>query len=260
MSADRSLYPSFAALGDSFTEGLDDPCPGGGYRGWADRVAGHLAELVGANFRYANLAVRGRRLPQIVAEQVPAAVTLRPALVSLSGGTNDALRRHFDGTALHASLRAGVEQLSANGSRVLLFTGNNPTRRLPAIRTLIPRIAALNSAARAVAAEYDCVLVDLWPAAEVFDHPAMWSEDRLHLSSAGHERVAGAVLAALGLRSNEDWLAPPGSVAPPSWRRARAADARWVRSYAGPWLRRRVTGRSSGDTVQPKRPALDPYA
>jgi lysophospholipase L1-like esterase len=36
-------YRSYAAIGDSFTEGLDDPAPGGGYRGWADRLAGHLA-------------------------------------------------------------------------------------------------------------------------------------------------------------------------------------------------------------------------
>jgi hypothetical protein len=37
---------SFAALGDSFTEGLNDPRPGGGYLGWADRVATVLAERV----------------------------------------------------------------------------------------------------------------------------------------------------------------------------------------------------------------------
>jgi hypothetical protein len=37
---------SFVAIGDSFTEGLNDPTPGGGFRGWADRleVSGTLAE------------------------------------------------------------------------------------------------------------------------------------------------------------------------------------------------------------------------
>jgi hypothetical protein len=35
---------SFAALGDSFTEGLADPGPDGTFRGWADRFAGHLAD------------------------------------------------------------------------------------------------------------------------------------------------------------------------------------------------------------------------
>ncbi len=52
---------TFVAIGDSFTEGLNDPDPGGGFRGWADRVAGALsAQRPG--FRYANLAVRGCRV------------------------------------------------------------------------------------------------------------------------------------------------------------------------------------------------------
>jgi hypothetical protein len=38
-------------------------------------------------------------------------------------------------------------------------------------------------------------------------------------------------------------------------------DAEWVRRYVGPWVGRRLRGRSSGDLVQPKRPEplpLDP--
>ena len=66
--------PSFVAIGDSFTEGVGDPAPGGGFRGWADRVAGLLAVRY-PGLRYANLAVRGKLLRQIVADQVPAAAT-----------------------------------------------------------------------------------------------------------------------------------------------------------------------------------------
>jgi lysophospholipase L1-like esterase len=78
---DDKLFPrspgeaSFVAIGDSFTEGLNDAAPGGGFRGWADRLAGLLAaEYPG--LRYANLAVRGKLLRQIVAEQVPAAAAM----------------------------------------------------------------------------------------------------------------------------------------------------------------------------------------
>jgi lysophospholipase L1-like esterase len=41
----RTSWHRYVALGDSFTEGLSDPDPErpGGYRGWADRLAGHLA-------------------------------------------------------------------------------------------------------------------------------------------------------------------------------------------------------------------------
>ena len=64
-------WRSFVAVGDSFTEGMDDAYPDGTYRGWADLVATRLAAEAGPDFRYANLAIRGRLFPSVVAEQVP---------------------------------------------------------------------------------------------------------------------------------------------------------------------------------------------
>ncbi len=85
-----SEISSYVAIGDSFTEGLHDPGPGGGYLGWADRVAGVLsAQRPG--FRYANLAIRGKLLDQVIAEQLPPAVEMAPDLVSLAAGGNDIL-------------------------------------------------------------------------------------------------------------------------------------------------------------------------
>jgi len=37
-----------------------------------------------------------------------------------------------------------------------------------------------------------------------------------------------------------------------------AENARWTREFLVPWVHRRLTGRSSGDLVDPKRPALAP--
>ena len=70
---------SFLALGDSFTEGLNDRVPGGqgAYRGWADRFADLLAADQ-PGLRYANLAIRGKLLGEVADEQVPRAVELRP--------------------------------------------------------------------------------------------------------------------------------------------------------------------------------------
>ena len=80
------------SIGDSFTEGLcDDLRPDGQYRGWADRVAGALAPV-----EYANLAVRGKLLDQIVAEQVPVAAAMAPDVVTFHAGGNDVLRRSTD--------------------------------------------------------------------------------------------------------------------------------------------------------------------
>ena len=74
----EQLEPA-VALGDSFTEGVGDPDPQrpNGVRGWADRVAEVLAART-ADFGYANLAIRGRKLPQVLAEQLEPALALRP--------------------------------------------------------------------------------------------------------------------------------------------------------------------------------------
>ena len=87
----------FVALGDSFTEGVgdDDPTRPNGVRGWADRMAERLA-AADAGFGYANLAIRGKKLRQIMAEQVDAAVELKPTLVSIYAGANDILRPRID--------------------------------------------------------------------------------------------------------------------------------------------------------------------
>ncbi|HEY3535412.1 MAG TPA: SGNH/GDSL hydrolase family protein, partial [Pedococcus sp.] len=58
------VWHRYVAIGDSFTEGMSDPDPSrpGAFLGWADRLAGHLSQLAGGDFTYANLAVRGRLL------------------------------------------------------------------------------------------------------------------------------------------------------------------------------------------------------
>ena len=248
---------AFVAIGDSFTEGLDDTLPGGGYRGWADRVADRLSVEV-PGFEYANLAVRGKLLGQVVDEQLPAALALEPTLVSIAAGTNDALRRHFDPERARDLLREAVRQIRVAGALPVLFTGTDPSRRMPVLRRLLPRIEALNAAAREAAWEHDAVLVDLWPAT-LFDDTRLWSEDRLHLNSLGHARVADAVLEALGLEVRHDWRAALQPTAALPWHRARAADVRWAGSFLAPWLVRRVRGVSSGDGISAKHPQLAPW-
>ncbi len=71
------MIGSYVAVGDSFTEGVGDPGPDGAFVGWADRLAVLLADRrPEGDFDYTNLAVRGKLLDQIVADQVPRAVEL----------------------------------------------------------------------------------------------------------------------------------------------------------------------------------------
>jgi lysophospholipase L1-like esterase len=249
-------WRSFVAVGDSFTEGMSDMYPDGTYRGWADLVAARLAAEV-PEFRYANLAVRGRLFDRVVSDQVPVAEEMRPDLVSFAAGGNDALRRNFDGPRLVERFDKVVGGFREAGTDVIIFRFADVSRRLPGRRLILPRVAVLNRAVGEIAERHGAYLVDLW-ADEAFYDPLLWSIDRLHLNTLGHRRVAARVLAALGVEPDPAWLVPPDPTPVLSWARRRAADARWARQHFAPWLRRRLTGRSSGDTVTAKRPTLSP--
>lgn len=250
-------WGSFVAVGDSFTEGMDDAYPDGTYRGWADLVATRLAADAGPDFRYANLAIRGRLFPGVVAEQVPSAVAMKPDLISFAAGGNDVLRRTFDPATLVARFDEVVRQLRSGGADVLLFRFADVMARLPGQRLVAPRVQLLNQAVGETAERHGAIMVDLY-ADDTFLNPMLWSTDRLHLSPAGHRRVAGQVLNALGVGCDEEWLMVPPHPAPSPWLAARASDLRWAGQYLAPWMKRRLTGRSSGDTVTAKRPQLGP--
>lgn len=250
---------SYVALGDSFTEGMSDPYPDsdsephGRYRGWADRVAEHLAGHIG-EVRYANLAVRGRLIEQIRGEQVAPAVEMRPDLVTLCAGGNDLLRPGGDPDRVASIFEDIVSQLRNTGARVVIFTGFD-THSQPVMRHLRGKIATYNMHMRAIADRYGCTVVDLW-SMRLFEDERAWSWDRLHLSSEGHRRLALRVAEILGVPVTEDWNAPWPPPEPRDWRTARQEDLYWAREFLVPWIGRRLTGRSSGDNVLPKRPTL----
>ncbi|MFU8875308.1 SGNH/GDSL hydrolase family protein [Micromonospora sp. SL4-19] len=250
-------WRSFVAVGDSFTEGMNDAYPDGTYRGWADLVATRLAAEGGPDFGYANLAIRGRLFPNIVAQQVPAALAMKPDLISFAAGGNDVLRRTFDADSFVPRFDAVIGELRASGADVILFRFADVMARLPGQRLVAPRVNLLNRAVGEVAERHGAILVDLY-ADDTYLNPMLWSTDRLHMSAAGHRRVAGQVLAALGVGCDEEWLMVPPHPAPTPWLAARAADLRWAGQHLAPWIKRRLTGRSSGDLVTAKRPVLGP--
>jgi len=248
---------SFIALGDSFTEGVGDPYPDGTWRGWADRFAAQLA-AASPGLRYANLAIRGRVLKQVVDEQVPAAVALAPDLVSIAAGGNDLLRPKSDPDALAATFEQAVEALRQAGSQVMLFTGFDPGG-FPVIRLIRGKAAAFNAQLRLIARKHGCLQVDLW-SMRVLRDPREWCEDRLHLAADGHRRVALRAAEAAAIPVTADWREPlpQNPAGPPHWLAARQQDVYWARTYAVPWLQRRLRGTSSGDGMDPKRPDLAP--
>ncbi|SFQ54997.1 Lysophospholipase L1 [Amycolatopsis arida] len=242
----------FVALGDSFTEGVGDDHPTypNGVRGWADRVAEELARHE-PELRYANLAVRGRLLRDVVAEQLAPAVAARPDLVTLYAGGNDLMRPRVDVDALAELLDAAVAELAAAGATVVLFTGVDGVAD-PLFRRMRGRTAIYNEHTRVIAARHGALLVDMWAMRELRDR-RMWAADRIHLNAHGHATVARAVLAVLGAEHRIPGVElGPRSELSAAERRAR--NLRWAREHAAPWIGRRLRGQSSGDAVRPKRP------
>jgi len=246
----------FVAVGDSFTEGVGDvdlrlpnDC-----RGWADRVAEELARHQ-PQAQYASLALRGRRLRQIVVEQLEPALAMAPTLVSFHAGGNDLLGARLDMRMLVRGFEDAVARIADSGAHVLLFTEYNVPLS-PVLEPLKLRTAVFNKHIRRISAAYGTLLVDHW-CFEKYQDRRMWAPDRLHMSGIGHEYMAKKVLEVLGATHS---LAAPvlGALQPRSRAEIMTDDAAWLRRDVAPWLSRRFRGVSSGDHLSSRWPALMP--
>lgn len=243
----------FVALSDSFTEGVGDPhlhFPNG-YRGWADRLARQLGRAE-PRWEYANLAIRSKRIDQVLDEQLDAAVALRPTLATFVAGGNDLLALRSDVDAVLARYDEAASALTAVAPEVVVFTVFAPATS-PLLEPVARRVRTFNAGVREIAADRGAVLVD-HAAMREFDDRRLWAADRIHLSRWGHKRMAAAVLRAVGrehtLRLRD--LTDPVPRTP--LRAAVREEAVFLRSEVLPLVRRRLTGRNEGDTAEPKWP------
>ncbi|WP_327174440.1 SGNH/GDSL hydrolase family protein [Streptomyces sp. NBC_01335] len=239
----NASYTSFVAVGDSFTEGMSDLLPDGTYRGWADVLASRLAAR-SPGFRYANLAVRGKLIGQIVDEQVESAAALQADVVTLVGGLNDTLRPKCDMGMVRGRLEEAVERLAPSCKTLVLM--RSPGRNGPVMDRFRPRMEELFALVDDLAGRHGAVVADLYGAPSLGD-PRLWDIDRLHLTAEGHRRVAEAVWQTLGLPAESDWRTPMGAAVPVRWSTRRIEDVRFAKQHLVPWIGRRLTGRSSGD-------------
>ena len=253
------MWHRYVAIGDSFSEGLVDPDPlrDNAFVGWADYLARALSAYAGGDFAYANLAVRGRLLADVVGPQLDTALAMSPELVSMVGGGNDLLRPSVDLDALAGRLEAAVVRIRATGADVLLATPTD-TAEAGLFKALRSRHAIHTANLFTIAQNHGCHVLNLWGLTALRDW-RMWGEDRIHLTTEGHQRVAQAALLALGLPSaDQSWRdrLPPAPRAP---RREQWAEhGQWAREYFGPWVQRRLRGDSSGRLLSAKRPELAP--
>jgi len=239
----------FIAIGDSLTEGLSDKYLDGSYRGWADRVADEISKQ-NPDFRYANLAVRGKLLEQVVVDQLQIALPWMQGsqtLVTFHAGANNVLRPKFEPNQVFETYANAVAQIAATGAKLLLFTVrevSNPQTKTQHYWN--QRFGPFNENIKRVATEFGATVMDA-NSKEVFGDPRMLAKDRLHLSTEGHRRVAAAVLSAVDMPHDSDWQDPMSPYKPAPAPIRVVGSVAWGVAFLVPWAFRRITRKSSGD-------------
>ena len=232
-----SSFHRYVALGDSFAEGVGDPDPvaPNGLRGWADRVAAVLAAGRPPDFRYANLAIRGRKLDAVLAEQIEPAVALGPDLVTIYAGGNDILRPKVD---IDAPGRA-VRRRAGQAGRHRRPAGGVHRLRPRRFRRSTGRCAAgsrsTTSWCAPVADRHGATIVDFWRMREL---------PRLALLGPRPDAPGPGRPPADGDAGARRARRPPRRSTSPSCRRRwcsdraepRRANREWARSHLGPWV------------------------
>lgn len=255
------VFRRFVAIGDSSTEGLEDPDGRGGYRGWADRLAEHIANAQDEELEYANLAIRGYRMREIRIAQFDDALAMKPDLLSIFGGVNDVMAPGCD----YAELREHYEAMFGEAQReditVITFTVPDPSSYNPFGKRFKDRLFRLNDIIRATAERYGAVLMDFqqYPIAQ---DPRLWYEDRLHGNPLGHELVAAALAWRLGIPGFDESWAEQLTEEPETRGPATSfvSDLDWAVHYLAPWLGKGIRGIPQSMGITPKRPQLTPVA
>ena len=148
-----------------------------------------------------------------------------------------------------------MRALIKSGATVMLFCVlEDSGAKTRAAKVWKLRFEAFNANVRKIAGEVGAILLD--PNQESsWRHPGFIHEDRLHLNSLGHYRVAQAVLARLNLPHDSSWRTPlPPPVKLPLGEQIKT-NLRWIILYGIPWAIRRIRKKSSGDGRSPKYPA-----
>jgi lysophospholipase L1-like esterase len=250
-----TTFRRYVAIGDSSTEGLEDPDGNGGYRGWADRLAQHIADNQDEPLEYANLAIRGYRMKEIRTRQFDDALAMQPDLLSVFGGMNDVILPRCDLDSIRADYVIIFGEARRQGVTVLTFTVPDLASINPLGMAFRDRVTKLNDLIRTEAERHGVVVMDFeqYPVAQ---DPRLWFADRLHGNELGHQIVASALAWRLGIAGFDDgWTMPlEGEPMRPRGRQLVTGDIEWAMRYLAPWLGRGIRRMRTGYGIDPKRP------
>jgi lysophospholipase L1-like esterase len=249
-------YSRYVAIGDSQTEGLWDGDDTVGFLGFADRLAA-MIDSIYPGLQYANLAIRGKLIADVLNEQVPQALAMQPDLITVCAGMNDVIQPGLSFGRALTDLESVYAALAESGATVVTTTFPNVAQFLPLGRLVSGRLARINKAISGAADRYALRLVDLYNAASMRDLDT-WDIDRVHASTKGHILFTEAAAEALNLPdSNHDWAEASRNPTQLSFAAGAYGQLRWTQDSFFPWVWRRLRGRSSADGRVPKRPRLE---
>ncbi|MFV0286657.1 MAG: SGNH/GDSL hydrolase family protein [Demequina sp.] len=224
--------PRVVAMGDSITLGVGDGLESQwGSVGWA----AHVATALGAS-AFTNLAANGVRARDLTV-QLDRVEGLRPDVILLTVGGNDALRGDFDAREVEHRTHASLLALSAQDRRVVLVTIDRIglCDLLPGAvaRAMARRAQAVNTALRRAAATTDVTVLDGSVIFEM-EGAAAWHIDRIHPSQRGHRALASAAVESLADRWPRTAAVPAPARTP-----SRLARLWWLAHHGAPWAVKR---------------------
>lgn len=187
---------TYVAMGDGLTTGRGDPDPDGRPIGFARRLCKLLAERAGVSYALTDLSRDGATAANVLEEQLPAARSSRPDLVTLAAGVND-IRAGFDITSFMGSLDEVFAGLTETGAVVVTMT-------LPDLAAVLPLSDEMRDAARELlrqaneaivgaAGHHGVLYLDAWSRPEIADE-AFWTDDQRYPSAYGHQVMARGFL------------------------------------------------------------------
>lgn len=187
---------TYVAIGasDAFGVGTEDP----DRQSWPTQLAARLGDHV----HLINLGIPGETADQALLDELPIALDAQPDVLTVWLGVND----FADGVPLATFSQQMGSLFSAlrQGTHARIVAGNLPDL------TLLPRffgyradtlrtdIGRWNAAIANLCARYGITLVDVFGGwSELAQHPEYISDDGLHPSALGAQRLAGMFAAAL---------------------------------------------------------------
>ena len=179
----------YVVLGDSTAvgvgaAGLEDSC--------AFQIATTFADLKKRRVRVINMAVSGAVLNDVLEKQLPQLAKLKPDLISVSIGANDAT--HFASMEKYrAQMQWLIEKLGASKAQVLMATTpdmfQSPALPLPLAMSANRRAKMQNVILAKAAANSLIKVVDLFNRGQLIyaQNPNLYAADFFHPSSGGYQ-------------------------------------------------------------------------